>query len=165
MCDKYRIDAYKARGILPHCKRLCDDNCSDHSQSGSYCEHLYLLVQSPSDHVYKRLGIPFVEDPRAILGAQVENISRRVNKVGFTYILDRAHEIALILSELSDRGDLNVSEQDTHDLAFAVALGLFLDDPHDAIDTRMLTALKTTQKTLPQQFNAAHMSDLQEDLE
>ena len=164
MCDKYQMDAYKARGILAHCKPLCHDDCSNHLQSGSYCEHLYLLVQNPSDQVYKRLGIPFVEDPRAILGAQVENISKRVNKVGFAYILERAHEVSLILSELSDRGDLSVSDEDVHDLAYAVTLGLFLDDPHDGIDTRMLAALKTLQKTLPEQFKAVNVADVDEDL-
>ncbi|MGZ7190132.1 MAG: hypothetical protein ACXVI4_07495 [Halobacteriota archaeon] len=159
------MDAYKARGMLPHCKPLCDDNCSQHSQHSGYCEHLYLLVQNPSDHVYKRLGIPFVEDPRAVLGAQVENISKRVNKVGFTHIMDRAYEISLILSELSDRGDLNVPDGDTNDLAYAVTLALFLDDPHDAIDARMFAALKALKKTLPEQFKAVTTPDLREDLE
>ncbi len=165
MCDKYQIDAYKARGILPHCKPLCDDNCSNYSQSGGYCEHLYLLVQNPGDQVYKRLGIPFVEDPRALLGVQVENMSKRVNKVGFTHVMDRAYEIALILSELSDRGDLNLPDDDTNDLAYAVALGLFLDDPRDAIDERMLAALKALKKTLPDQFKAATTPVLGEDFD
>ncbi|MGZ7145156.1 MAG: hypothetical protein ACXVIA_00325 [Halobacteriota archaeon] len=165
MCDKYQMDAYKARGILPHCKPLCDDNCSNHSLSGGYCDHLYLLVQNPSDHVYKRLGIPFVEDPRALLGTQVENISKRVDKVGFTNILDRAHEISLILSELSDRGGLNVPDDDTNDLAYAVALGLFLDDPRDVIDERMLAALKALRRTLPEQFKAATTPALGEDFD
>ncbi len=165
MCDKYQIDAYKARGILPHCEPLCDDNCSQHSGSGGYCEHLYVLIQNPSDQVYKRLGIPFVDDPREVLGAQVENISKRVNKVGFTYILDRASEISLILSELSDRGDLNVPDDDTSDLAYAVALGLFLDDPHDAIDPKMLAALKALKITLPEQFTAVAKPDVREDFD
>ncbi|MGZ4912821.1 MAG: hypothetical protein ACXVI3_04825 [Halobacteriota archaeon] len=106
-----------------------------------------------------------MEDPRAVLGAQVENISKRVNKVGFTHIMDRAYEISLILSELSDRGDLNVPDGDTNDLAYAVTLALFLDDPHDAIDARMFAALKALKKTLPEQFKAVTTADLREDLE
>ncbi len=165
MCNKFHIDAYKARGMLPHCKSLCDDDCSHHSQTGGYCEHLYLLIQDASDQVYKSLGIPFIEDPRAILGTQVENISKRVNKVGFAHILDRANEISLILGELSDRGDLNVPEDAINDLAYVVALGLFLDDPRDAVDERIFTALKALQKTLPEQFRAANTPDLGGDLE
>ncbi len=159
------MDAYKARGLLPHCNRLCDEDCSNHLESGGYCEHLYLLIQNPGDQIYKRLGIPFIEDPRGILGTQVENISKRVNKVGFTQILDRAHEISLILSELSDLGDLNVPEDDVRDLGYVVALGIFLDDPRDAIDERMFAALKAMKRTLPEEFKAATSPDLGADFE
>ncbi len=159
------MDAYKARGMLPHCEPLCDNDCSQHQQSGGYCEHLYLLIQNQSDHVYKRLGIPFVEDPKVVLGTQIENVAKRVNKVGFTHILDRAFEISLILAELSDRGDLNIPDNKIDDLAYTVALGLFLDDPYDAIDPRMFAALKAMQKTLPEQFKSTATPDLSEDFD
>ena len=165
MCDRYQMDAYKARGILPHCSVLCDDDCTNHSHTGGYCEHLYLLVQNQSDLVYKSLGIPVLEDPRAILGSQIENVAKRVNKVGADYIMDRAFEISLILSGLSEKADLNIPEDTVNNLAHAVSLGLFLDDPRDAIDEKMLGVLLMLKKLIPKHSETHSVSDLEDDFE
>jgi len=62
-CANYHIDAYRARGILPYCEVLRGEECTNRSGADTYYERLYLFVQSESDLVYKRLGIPAVEDP------------------------------------------------------------------------------------------------------
>jgi hypothetical protein len=152
MCAKYQMDAYRARGILPHCEVLCGEDCTNRSSVGTYCEHLYLLVQNQSDLVYKSLGIPAVEDPKAVLGAQIDNVAKRVNRVGVDYITDRAFEIALILSELSKKGELNIAEDLINDIAYVVSLGIFLDNPEDMIDDKMFRVLAALKKIFPAQF-------------
>lgn len=153
MCAKYQMDAYRARGILPHCEVLCGEECTNRPGAGPYCEHLYLLVQNQSDLVYKSLGIPTVEDPKAVLGAQMEIVARRVDRIGVDYIMDRACDVALILADLSQTGKLNVAENVINDIARAVCLGLFLDNPEDAIDSKMLRVLTALKKMFPRQFN------------
>jgi hypothetical protein len=152
MCDKYRMDAYRARGMLPHCEVLCGEDCTNHPDAGTYCEHLYLLVQDRSDLVYKSLGIPAIDDPKAILGAQMDNVAKRVNRVGADYIMDSAFDVSLILSELSERGALNISENLIRDIAYAVTLGLFLDNPADTLDLKMFRVLAALKKIFPEQF-------------
>jgi hypothetical protein len=152
MCDKFQMDAYRARGMLPHCKVLCSEDCTNRLGSGTYCEHLYLLVQGQGDLVYKSLDIPVVEDPKAVLGSQMDNVAKRVNRVGADYIMGRAFEISLILSELSEKGRLNIAANLIDDIAYAVSLGLFLDNPEDAIDDRMFRILAALKKMLPEQF-------------
>jgi len=165
MCDRYQMDAYKARGFLPHCGVLCDDDCTNHSHTGGYCEHLYVLIQNRSDLVYKNLGIPVLEDPRAILGAQIENVAKRVNKVGIDDIMHYAFDISCILSGLSEKADLNAPEDTINSLARAVTLGLFLDDPRDAIDEKMLGVLLTLKKLISKHAEMHAVSDLEHDFE
>ncbi|HYA32592.1 MAG TPA: hypothetical protein VEG65_01140 [Candidatus Bathyarchaeia archaeon] len=152
MCDKYRMDAYRARGMLPHCEVLCGEDCTNHPDAGTYCQHLYLLVQDHSDLVYKSLGIPTVDDPKAILGAQIDNIATRVNRVGADCITDSAFDVSLILSELSKKGALNISENLIQDIAYIVTLGLFLDNPEDTLDLKMFRVLAALKKIFPEQF-------------
>ena len=152
MCDKFQMDAYRARGMLPHCEVLCSEDCTNRSDSGTYCEHLYLLVQEQGDLVYKSLGIPAVEDPKAILGTQIDNVAKRVDRVGADYITDRAFDISLILSELSKNGRLNIPANLIDDIAYSVSLGLFLDNPADAINEKMFRVLAVLKKMFPQQF-------------
>jgi hypothetical protein len=152
MCAKFQMDAYRARGMLPHCEVLCGEDCTNRSGEGTHCEHLYLLVQNQSDLVYKSLGIPAVEDPKAILGAQMDNVAKRVNRVGADFIMDRAFDISLILSELSKKGDLNIAGNLIDDIAYAVLLGLFLDNPEDTIDDKMFRVLAALKKMFPGQF-------------
>jgi len=152
MCAKFQMDAYRARGMLPHCEVLCGEDCANRSGVGTHCEHLYLLVQNQSDLVYKSLGIPAVEDPKAILGTQMDNVAKRVNRVGADFIMDRAFDISLILSELSKKGDLNIAGNLIDDIAYAVSLGLFLDNPEDTIDDKMFRVLAALKKMFPGQF-------------
>jgi len=152
MCGKFQMDAYRARGMLPHCEVLCSEDCTNRLGVGTHCEHLYLLVQNQSDLVYKSLGIPAVEDPKAILGAQMDNVAKRVNRVGADFIIDRAFDISLILSELSKKGDLNIAGNLIDDIAYAVSLGLFLDNPEDTIDVKMFRVLAALKKMFPGQF-------------
>jgi len=152
MCAKYQMDAYQARGMLPHCEVICGEDCTNRSDSGTYCEHLYLLVQEQGDLVYKSLGIPAVEDPKAILGTQIDNVAKRVDRVGADYITDRAFDISLILSELSKNGRLNIPANLIDDIAYSVSLGLFLDNPADAIEEKMFRVLAVLKKMFPQQF-------------
>ncbi len=152
MCDKYQIDAYRARGMLPHCEVLCPEDCTNHPDTGTYCEHLYLLVQNQSDLVYRSLGIPSLDDPKAILGAQMDNVAKRVNRVGADYIMDSAFDISLILSELSKEGALNIPENLIRDIAYTVTLGLFLDNPEDTLDLKMFRVLAALKKIFPEQF-------------
>jgi hypothetical protein len=98
------------------------------------------------------LGIPAVEDPKAILGAQMDNVAKRVNRVGADFIMDRAFDISLILSELSKKGDLNIAGNLIDDIAYAVSLGLFLDNPEDTIDDKMFRVLAALKKMFPGQF-------------
>jgi len=152
MCDKYRMDAYRARGMLPHCQVLCDEDCTNQPETGTYCEHLYLLVQDQSDLVYRSLGIPAVDDPKVILGAQMDNVAKRVNSVGADYIMDSAFDVSAILSELSEKGALNISENLIRDIAYTVTLGLFLDNPEDTLDPKMFRVLAALKKIFPEQF-------------
>ncbi|MGZ7131438.1 MAG: hypothetical protein ACXVIX_09850 [Halobacteriota archaeon] len=154
MCAKYQMDAYRVRGMLPHCEVLCGEDCTNRLSSGTYCEHLYLLIQNEGDLVYKSLDIPVVEDPKAVLGSQMDNVAKRVNRVGADYITDRAFDIALILSEISTKGHLNISSNLIDDIAYAVSLGLFLDNPADAIDVKMFRVLLALKKMFPEQFEA-----------
>jgi hypothetical protein len=146
------MDAYRARGMLPHCEVLCRENCTNHPDAGTYCEHLYLLVQDQSDLVYRSLGIPAVDDPKAVLGAQMDNVAKRVNRVGSDYIMDSAFDISCILSELSKQGALNIPENLISDIAYAVTLGLFLDNPEDTLDPKMFRVLGALKKRFPEQF-------------
>jgi hypothetical protein len=100
------------------------------------------------------MGIPVVEDPKAILGTQIENVAKRINRVGADYIMDRAFEISLILSELNKKGRLNIATNLIGDIAYAVSLGLFLDNPEDAIDTKMFRVLRALKKMFPEQFES-----------
>jgi hypothetical protein len=152
MCDKYQMDAYRARGMLPHCEVLCGEDCTNHPNTGTYCEHLYLLVQDQSDLVYRSLGIPAVDDPKAILGAQMDNVAKRVNRVGADYITDSAFDIFCILAELSKLGALNIPENLISDIAYTVTLGLFLDNPEDTLDPKMFRVLGALKKIFPEQF-------------
>ena len=152
MCAKFQMDAYRARGILPHCEVLCGEDCTNRSGVGTHCEHLYLLVQNQSDLAYKSLGIPVVEDPKVILGIQMDNVAKRVNRVGADFIMDCASDISLILSELSKKGDLNIAGNLIEDIACAVSLGLFLDNPEDTIDDKMFRILAALKKMVPGQF-------------
>jgi hypothetical protein len=146
------MDAYRARGMLPHCEVLCREDCTNHQNNGTYCEHLYLLVQNQSDLVYRSLGIPAVDDPKAILGAQMDNVAKRVNRVGADYIMDSAFDISLILSELSKQGALNIPQDLIRDIAYTVTLGLFLDNPEDTLDPKMFRVLAALKKIFPEQF-------------
>ncbi len=56
-------------------------------------------------------------------------------------------------------------EDDVRDLGYVAALGIFLDDPRDAIDERMFAALKAMKRTLPEEFKAATSPDLGADFE
>jgi hypothetical protein len=152
MCDKYQMDAYRARGILPHCKVLCHEDCTSHPDPGTYCEHLYLLVEKESDLVYKSLGLPAVDDPKAVLGAQMDNVAKRVNRIGADCIMDSAFDISLILAELSDTAALNIPEDLIRDIAYTVTLGLFLDNPEDTLDLKMVRVLAALKKIFPDQF-------------
>jgi hypothetical protein len=98
------------------------------------------------------LDIPAVEDPKAILGSQMDDVAKRVNRVGADYIMDRAFDISLILSELSNKGRLNIAVNLIDDIAYAVSLGLFLDNPEDAIDVKMFRVLAALKKMFPEQF-------------
>jgi hypothetical protein len=118
----------------------------------TYCEHLYLLVQNQSDLVYKSLGIPTVEDPAAVLGTQMASVARRVNKIGVDYVMDRAFDVAQILADLSKTGELNIADDTIYDIACAVCLGLFLNNPEDAIDSKMFRVLTALKKMFPRQF-------------
>jgi hypothetical protein len=65
--------------------------------------------------------------------------------------MDGAFEISLILSELLEKG-LEVPKDTISELANAASLGLFLDDPQDTIDHKMLRVLSTLKnvvQTLP----------------
>ncbi len=165
MCVKFQMDAYRARGMLPHCEVLCGEDCTNRSGAGNHCEHLYLLIQSQSDLVYKSLGIPAVEDPKAILGVEMDNVAKRVNRVGADFILDRAFDISLILSELSKKGDLNIAGNLIDDIAYAVSLGLFLDNPEDTIDDKMLRILAALKKMFPGQFERPASEEPRDGLE
>ena len=152
MCDKYQMDAYRARGMLPHCEELCREDCSNHPDTGTYCEHLYLLVQDQSDLVYRSLGIPVIDDPKAIIGAQMDNVAKRVNKVGADYIMDSAFDISCILADVSKLGALNIPQNLISDIAYTVTLGLFLDNPEDTLDPKMFRVLGALKKIFPEQF-------------
>ena len=152
MCDKYRMDAYRARGMLPHCQVLCDEDCTNQPDTGTYCEHLYLLAQDKSDLVYRSLGIPVVDDPKAILGAQMDNVAKRVERIGADDIMDSAFDVSVILSELSEKAALNISENLIRDIAYTVTLGLFLDNPEDTLDFKMFRVLAALKKIFPEQF-------------
>jgi hypothetical protein len=110
------------------------------------------LVQGQSDLVYRSLGIPVVDDPRAILGAQMDNVAKRVNRVGADYIMDSAFDISCILAELSKLGALNIPENLISDIAYAVTLGLFLDNPEDTLDPQMFRVVWALKKIFPEQF-------------
>jgi hypothetical protein len=125
----------------------------------AYCEHLYLLVQNQSDLVYKSLGIPTVEDPAAVMGTQMAGVARRVNRIGVNNVMNRAFEVAQILADLSKTGELNIAEDTIYDIASAACLGLFLDNPQDAIDTKMLRVLTTLKKMFPRQFSKSLSED------
>jgi hypothetical protein len=101
-----------------------------------------------------------VEDPKAILGSQMEDVAKRVNRVGADYIMDRAYEISLILSELSQEGRLNIALNVIDDIAYAVSLGLFLDHPEDAIDIKMFRVLAALKRVFPEQFEGSHFRGL-----
>jgi len=162
MCDKYQMDAYRARGMLPHCEVLCREDCTSHPEAGTYCEHLYLLVQDQSDLIYKSLGIPAVEDPKSVLGAQMDNVAKRVNRAGADHIMESAFDISLILAELSKSAALNVPKDLIRDIAYTVTLGLFLDNPEDTLNLKMVRVLAALRKIFPEQFempfaeNGAH---------
>jgi hypothetical protein len=138
--------------MLPHCEVLCPEDCTNHPDTGTYCEHLYLLVQNQSDLVYRSLGIPSLDDPKAILGAQMDNVAKRVNRVGADYIMDSAFDISLILSELSREGALNIPENLIRDIAYTVTLGLFLDNPEGTLDLKMFRVLAALKKIFPERF-------------
>ena len=138
--------------MLPHCEELCREDCSNHPDTGTYCEHLYLLVQDQSDLVYRSLGIPVIDDPKAILGAQMDNVAKRVNKVGADYIMDSAFDISCILADVSKLGALNIPQNLISDLAYTVTLGLFLDNPEDTLDPKMLRVLGALKKIFPERF-------------
>jgi hypothetical protein len=111
------------------------------------------------------LGIPAVEDPKAILGVEMDNVAKRVNRVGADFILDRAFDISLILSELSKKGDLNIAGNLIDDIAYAVSLGLFLDNPEDTIDDKMLRILAALKKMFPGQFERPASEEPRDGLE
>ena len=162
MCDKYRMDAYRARGMLPHCQVLCDEDCTNQPETGTYCEHLYLLVQDQTDLAYRSLGIPAVDDPKAILGAQMDNVAKRVDRVGADYIMESAFDVSVILSELSEKAALNISENLIRDIAYTVTLGLFLDNPEETLDFKMFRVLAALKKIFPEQF-AMHAAENRDD--
>jgi hypothetical protein len=64
--------------------------------------------------------------------------------------MDGAIEISLILSELLEKG-LKAPKDAISKLVKEVSLGLFLDDPQDTIDYKMLrvATLKNVVQTLP----------------
>jgi hypothetical protein len=109
--------------------------------------------------VYKSLGIPTVEDPAAVMGTQMACVARRVNRIGVDHVMDRAFEVAQILADLSKTGELNIAEDTIYDIASAACLGLFLDNPQDAIDTKMLRVLTTLKKMFPRQFSKSLSED------
>jgi hypothetical protein len=153
MCDKYKMDAYKARGITPHYDALCNDDCTLNSSTGDHCKHLYLLIQNEFDRTYSNLGIPVVEGPTAILKTEVQNISERINMIGVDRIMDCAFEISLILSEITQDGHLNIPNDVLNDIAYSVVLGLFLDNPEEVVDRKMLRALSLIKEMAPDSFN------------
>jgi hypothetical protein len=110
------------------------------------------LVQDQSDLVYRSLGIPAIDDPKAILGAEMDNVAKRVNRVGADYIMDCAFDISCILSDLSKQGALNIPENLINDIAYTVTLGLFLDNPEDTLDPKMFRVLGALKKIFPEQF-------------
>ena len=61
--------------------------------------------------------------------------------------MDGAFEISLILSELLEKG-LKLPKDTISELANAVLLGLFLDDPQDTIDHKKLRVLSTLKKVV-----------------
>jgi hypothetical protein len=83
----------------------------------------------------------------------MDNVARRVDRVGVDYIMDRAFDIALVLSELSKKAELNIGEDLINDIAYVVSLSLFLDNPEDAIDVNMFRVLKALKKIFPAQFD------------
>ena len=153
MCDKYKMDAYKARGITPHYDALCNDNCTLNPSTGGHCEHLYLLIQNEFDRTYSNLGIPVVEGPTAVLKTEVQNISERINMIGVERIMDCASEISLILSEITQDGHLNIPNDVLNNIAYSVVLGLFLDNPEEVVDRKMLRALSLIKEMAPDSFN------------
>ena len=153
MCDKYKMDAYKARGITPHYDALCNDDCTVNSSTGSHCEYLYLLIQNEFDRTYTNLGIPVVDGPTAVLKTEVQNVSERINMIGVERIMNCAFEISLILSEITEDGRLNIPNDVLNNIAYSVVLGLFLDNPEEVIDRKMLRALSLIKEMRPDSFN------------
>lgn len=153
MCDKFRMDAYKARGITSHYDTLCTDDCTKNSRTGSYCEHFYLLIQNEFDRTYAHLGVPVVEGPTAVLKTEVQNITERINMIGAERIMDCAFEISLILSGISEDGRLNIPSDVLNDIAYSAVLGLFLNNPKDVIEGKMLRALSLIKEMEPGRFN------------
>jgi hypothetical protein len=82
----------------------------------------------------------------------MDNVAKRVNRVGADYIMDSAFDISLILSELSKEGALNIPENLIRDIAYTVTLGLFLDNPEDTLDLKMFRVLAALKKIFPEQF-------------
>jgi hypothetical protein len=93
-----------------------------------------------------------VDDPKAILGAQMDNVAKRVERVGADDIMHSAFDVSVILSELSEKAALNISENLIRDIAYAVTLGLFLDNPEDTLDFKMFRVLAALKKIFPEQF-------------
>ncbi len=70
--------------------------------------------------------------------------------------MDGAFEISLILPELLEKG-LKLPKDTITELANAILLRFFLDDPQDTVDHKMLRVLSTLKrwfKRCPSSFNA-----------
>ncbi len=57
VCDKFRVDAYKARANTLHYDTLCAHDYSKNSNRKIF-EHFYLLIRNEFDRTYTNLGVP-----------------------------------------------------------------------------------------------------------
>jgi hypothetical protein len=89
----------------------------------------------------------------------MDAVAQRINRVGVDFVTDRAFDLAIILSELSKTAKLNIAENVINDIASAIALGLFLDNPEDTVSSRMLRVLYALKKMFPRQFDKLASED------
>jgi hypothetical protein len=73
--------------------------------------------------------------------------------IGAERIMDCAFEISLILSGISEDGRLNIPSDVLNDIAYSAVLGLFLNNPKDVIEGKMLRALSLIKEMEPGRFN------------
>jgi hypothetical protein len=73
--------------------------------------------------------------------------------IGVERIMDCAFEISLILSEITQDGHLNIPNDVLNNIAYSIVLGLFLDNPEEVVDRKMLRALSLIKEMAPDSFN------------